>query len=76
EKFAKHEIVHYRTEDSRWKRKRRHQGPSLEATSMMVELSQCHADKKVGQIEFSLFKSKSYETDRPNKVGSITVTIA
>jgi hypothetical protein len=74
--FHKPEIVHYRTEDSRWKRKGGHQGPSLEATNMMVELSQCHADKKVGQIELVLFKSKSHETDRPNKVGSITTTIA
>jgi len=55
--FHKPEIVHYRTEDSRWKRKRGHQGPSLEATNMMVELSQCHADKRWGRL--SLFSSRA-----------------
>jgi hypothetical protein len=45
---------HYRTEDIRWKReKREHRGPSLEATNMMVDLSQCHADKRVWANEFS-----------------------
>lgn len=45
---------HYRTEDIRWKReKREHRGPSLEATNMMVDLSQCHADKRLWANEFS-----------------------
>uniref|UniRef100_A0A6N2NDJ9 Uncharacterized protein n=1 Tax=Salix viminalis TaxID=40686 RepID=A0A6N2NDJ9_SALVM len=49
--FHKPETAHYRREDSRWKRERGHRGLSPEATNMMVELSQCHADKRWGKFD-------------------------